>query len=594
MYIKKIKIENFRSIDQVVLELNNINIFFGLNDAGKSNVLKALNLFFNGFTDNGKSYDFERDFCQYTLKSIKSRKKAPEIKIELTLAYYTDGSEFTWEKAWRNYGLVKDDVSPIYDKDQNGKLEARKRSKHEAWARGLIYRYVPAMKDEIYFSTLLTEFYNVFSVSIGNEIKKASQSFVQIIDKNTKSLSGNLNAALKMNTRISLPSDLSNLFSTLDFKTENRNKQDISLNNRGDGIKIRHIPIILGFFASEQRDIKVNGKPRIDTIWGYEEPENNLELQSAFEKAKEFKAFSNTIQILLTTHSPAFYSLKTKDDDSVNLYNAFGENKGTKYKVTQPEHAYKTDQGFLTLISPMVEEKIKEIDEIKENLEEMKEKNLFDKNVIFVEGKIDKIILEHFIKIKYSALNITVVDSGGCTQTKKNMISWLYNPIIENPDHTYKAFALFDCDDVGNKSKKELEEYIQKVFKLDNNRRSKSSTNILKIPQHLVSVKSVLKENYHIEIEELFPKSIWEYAKNQDWLEEQNLCQLSSGLITDPEKSAKTFIEEQFSDDEKLYVLHKVKDSCKERFAKYVIKQDISIFAELENSLKSFLDKVNL
>lgn len=46
MHIKRIYIKNFRSIKSTLIDLENINIFYGLNDVGKSNVLKALNLFF--------------------------------------------------------------------------------------------------------------------------------------------------------------------------------------------------------------------------------------------------------------------------------------------------------------------------------------------------------------------------------------------------------------------------------------------------------------------------------------------------------------------------------------------------------------------
>lgn len=46
--IKSIRIKNFRSIRNEFFSVENMNIFVGMNDVGKSNVLKALNLFFNG------------------------------------------------------------------------------------------------------------------------------------------------------------------------------------------------------------------------------------------------------------------------------------------------------------------------------------------------------------------------------------------------------------------------------------------------------------------------------------------------------------------------------------------------------------------
>lgn len=45
---------------------------------------------------------------------------------------------------------------------------------------------------------------------------------------------------------------------------------------------------------------------KVATIWGFEEPENGVELSKAFEMANDFEEFSQDIQMFITTHSPAF------------------------------------------------------------------------------------------------------------------------------------------------------------------------------------------------------------------------------------------------------------------------------------------------
>ncbi|WGE84265.1 AAA family ATPase [Actinobacillus equuli] len=576
MYIKKIKIENFRSINKLELELDRMNLFYGLNDAGKSNVLKALNLFFNGYTDHNKKYDFYDDFCQYTIAAIKKAKQAPEIKIELTLCYYVDNSEFSWKKVWREEGLIKDELDAT--------------QKKLSWARNLVYRYVPAMKDTLFFSNLLTEFYNVFSVSIASKLAQASSQFVNVIQENTKSLSDDLQKSIKINTQVSLPSNLSSLFNTLDFQTENRNGEKISLNNRGDGIKIRHIPSILNFFAEQQNIVRKKGTTKIHTIWGYEEPENNLELKASFEKASQLDEFSQNIQMLITTHSPAFYYLGERG--YAKSYRAIASKKGTIYESSaSASDVYDSDEGFLTLVAPALKEKIKEINKIKENMRLLENDDLFSKNVLFVEGITDKVIIDHFLKKKHPNLDILVVDSKGCNQVKHNMLSWLYNPKIEQEKHKYIAAALFDDDASAFKARKELEDYI------NNNDRLKKKGNkynilTLKTPQHLARVKSVLKGNFSIEIEEIFPKAIWVYADEKNWLEEQDICKLTNGCVTNPDMSAMEFIRQSFSDDEKFYAMYKIRDEKKEKFANYVIKQDISFFDELDKTLALFVNKI--
>ena len=78
--ICSIQIKNFRSIRNETITPKDLNIFVGLNDAGKSNILKALNLFFNGETDYGKKFSFKDDFTYLFPKTSHSTK---EIKITI-------------------------------------------------------------------------------------------------------------------------------------------------------------------------------------------------------------------------------------------------------------------------------------------------------------------------------------------------------------------------------------------------------------------------------------------------------------------------------------------------------------------------------
>ena len=65
--IDSIEIINFRSIVRLEkgLTMNHLNIIVGQNDIGKSNLLKALNLFFNGQTEIGNTFRFLDDFSKY-------------------------------------------------------------------------------------------------------------------------------------------------------------------------------------------------------------------------------------------------------------------------------------------------------------------------------------------------------------------------------------------------------------------------------------------------------------------------------------------------------------------------------------------------
>ena len=84
--IKRIRIQYYRSIYYLDFKnLNDVNVFAGLNDAGKSNILKSLNLFFNNETDWDSFFDFENDFSRNRLARVKETIKGRQfIRIIVT------------------------------------------------------------------------------------------------------------------------------------------------------------------------------------------------------------------------------------------------------------------------------------------------------------------------------------------------------------------------------------------------------------------------------------------------------------------------------------------------------------------------------
>jgi AAA15 family ATPase/GTPase len=73
--IENVEIRHFRSFDGgtgqsrvLIQNLGDLNVFSGANDSGKSNVLRALNLFFNNEISPGVKFDKERDFSKTVSK----------------------------------------------------------------------------------------------------------------------------------------------------------------------------------------------------------------------------------------------------------------------------------------------------------------------------------------------------------------------------------------------------------------------------------------------------------------------------------------------------------------------------------------------
>lgn len=601
MFIKKISIRNFRSIQNCSIDLSDINILFGKNDAGKSNILKALNLFFNNMTDSQKHYNFEDDFCKF---HSTPNKKAKEITIELTLQppkHYKDPQQFIWLKKWRLESL--DEYESIF-RLTNSKKPVSKSS--EQWAKKLIYRYVPATKDNSFFADLLSELYKILSISIYEDLNTASAQLINILQKNTELISADIDKQLHLSSMVNLPTDLSALFRVLDFSTSYK-QSSISLSQRGDGIKARHIPSILSFFHTEINRIKNRGEIPSDTIWGYEEPENNLELSAAFEKATEFVEISKhkNIQMLITTHSPSFYSI-AKDNPEYHLYYASQNNDITSGTVYSKRDTGFADEqmGLLPFLSPYIKEKNDELIKIKKIYRKLEEDNIYNTNVIFTEGNTDKIIIESLLK-KLSKDNLKVMSdrSAGAQWVKNYLCAALFSPKCQKSK--FKIYGLVDGDNAGSDAKSEYENLIEESGKKGKSDLPKiiqlKTSNLTNIDNHsklLINFRKKLDKKFPLGIEEFFPYDVWQYAKHRGWLEKREdivsfLDKDTQNLLT-TDKTLSNILNEdlQFSEEENLYFYFKVSDECKEDFAKYVARQSLDVFSTLKLALADIFNNI--
>jgi len=285
--ILHVLIKNFRSIVNADISAADVTVLVGPNDSGKSNVLRALNLFFNGEIEPGRRLDFDLDF---SANAKKVQGKAREITVEVTFdppPSYKEKRSVIWRKIWRaGSATAYKSERKFFDG-----TELSGRGKVGVWLDRLRFEYVPAIKSPDYFVRLLRELHDTFADTIDVDLRVASSGFISNIGKHTKAMSEMLKDALGFPSEVELPANLGSLFEVLEFRTGEGGAQ-IPLSSRGDGIKVRHIPVVLKFIA-EQRNVNASsGYIRSDTIWGYEEPENNLELSKAYELRDAFLQYA--------------------------------------------------------------------------------------------------------------------------------------------------------------------------------------------------------------------------------------------------------------------------------------------------------------
>lgn len=394
--IKSVQIRKFRSLKSITreLELTHLNIFVGRNDQGKSNILRALNLFFNNETDLDFKFRFSEDYCYH---SNTGKGTSREIRIDLVIhppvGRFKHAKPLRWTKRWKQDGSIVEERKYI---DSGETLSQR--DNVSKWLDKIRYRYVPAIKGKEYFSSLMGELHDVLNEAHSEVLNAQGEDFISGIQEITEEITSELNEQIGISNTIQVPSDFRQLFSNLDFGAK-VGENTFHLKQRGDGVKIRHIPIILKYMSEQERNISRAGYVKPDTIWGFEEPENNLELQYAFDLAEAFKQYSQDIQILVTTHSPAFYALDKTEDDGTNAFHIFQGDDGCTLlsKVTHDQTAELHEtMGLLPIITPYLAEIYdhqQEIANLKDELGNLKQGT---KCVILTEDENHEHVIKYF------------------------------------------------------------------------------------------------------------------------------------------------------------------------------------------------------
>lgn len=382
--LKRIHIKNFRSIVDATIELDDFNFFVGKNDSGKSNVLKAINLFFNERTDYDTPFNFAVDYSKFAKRSIH---QAKEIMIALDVqmpATFKDGGIKTWTKIWRKEGLYIDNATELFSRGTKG----------TTFLSRIKYMYVPAIKSADYFKYLLSQVYDSMTEVADSALKDLNKKYSSELQEITHGLSENLQNVLHMRSDIQMPRELSTLFKDLSFSTTDKFVKNVDLNQRGDGIKARHIPSILNFMQENMEENRAKNTVSYNFIWGFEEPENGVEYSLCYEMAEELYDYRKKCQLLITTHSPAIYAIKNRDATRC-YYVSKKESGATAYDTDISVDEINQKIGLMPLIAPyLMEQKTKYDDELKnlENaIEKLQEeyKQATEQIVILAEGKTD-------------------------------------------------------------------------------------------------------------------------------------------------------------------------------------------------------------
>ncbi len=597
--LRKISIQNFRSVRKLEISAKDMTILVGDNDSGKSNILRALNLFFNNETNPGQRLDFDHDFNKF----VKGNKRAREIKVEIILEIpdsykNTNGELIRWTKVWRESGLTdaRDYIGMRKKKSSRGKefyedvIIPPKSNLHSLLNR-IEFEYVPAIRSAEFFRQLRGRIYGVISQVAEEGFRAKSTDFETAIAENVAPLIADVLAELSDNTKLRLPNDLSSIFERLDFLSGDAS---ISLDSRGDGIKGRYIPLILKFIADKKQSLQVRGGSPYTFIWAYEEPENNLEFRRAQELADHFRQISQSglAQILLTTHSPVFFNMQDSNPSlcSASYIRRLSDGETDAEHEIEGLTALDERMGVMPIISKHIRGAQDEIRSLKNSKNEI-ELLLSSQNkpTLFLEGITDHKIIKRIIDIKYpNAISLINIEppppsGAGANYVADRLIAWGLvqrgRPIVDR----LPACGIVDRDISGKMAAESvisarIDNKLVKIFKLNTPKQLIESTKIgLKIPACL---------------EEFYPLAWWRHAREQGWLEPRQRKDIIKGDLLDRILNEnKTFSDLINENEWNIVAENHVKSDCKNTWVEWILSKDSDDFMSGMFDLSQNLDQ---
>lgn len=348
MEFKSISIKNFRNFENITVNLSNKNVFFGMNDVGKTNFLHALRYVFD--REVRKNELLDSDFYQ------KKTENPIEIVVEIDIGDVEDSDSQKLRARVKGNIASGDNIIYIklYAKYNHGELIA---VPEMFWGSDL--EYLGDMKSKSTYFELDYVFNPVYVdayVDLNTLFRKNSNQLIVSQDENDEdtisdieqkmqglneaigSLSGvkafedNVTPEYKKfkneDVEVSVKSEIAikGLYSNI-VPYIKKQGEDLLYPTAGEGRKKLLVYSIYNLLAGADQNVK-----KIN-IFLVEEPENHLHRSMQIAISRVLFEEENYKYLFITTHSPLILA----EMDNVNLVRVFNEGKldtkGVFYKV---------------------------------------------------------------------------------------------------------------------------------------------------------------------------------------------------------------------------------------------------------------------
>jgi len=313
--IHKLEIEGFRSIRKEKLPaLGDFTAFAGLNNSGKSNVLRALNAFFRAETDPGQAVTFGRDYSRPDLTKKKKRIRI-SVTFDLPAQFkfrkgleaardFLGGNQFEIAKEW-----APGEPAPSYYLNNEPKPELEARLRIDQFLSLIKLRYVPNRVLPI--DVIRSEHQALRDVLVrrlGRKAKVQEEAFESIrhaSEKLVQSLADRFSRAVPNAgaVRLATPTSWNEMVFAFGYRLTQNN---VEIDDSFQGSGIQSLLMFETLYLIDRDYFQKFGWQQA-VIWAVEEPESSLHTSLEAQVASYLSSIStdpdSRLQVLCTTHS---------------------------------------------------------------------------------------------------------------------------------------------------------------------------------------------------------------------------------------------------------------------------------------------------
>ncbi len=450
--LQSLEIQNFRSIVGPALRIDfgHLTAIVGPNNCGKSNILRALNLFFTGAVD-GAPYSSDLDFPK-----SGSLSKGDQTKITVTLAYEgnkealitrsldeleanstqrkLDDSILTLRLSYSKHGVESwQFLGKLGIKNINRSLIEKVR---DAVRQSVTFKYIPVGRDSLdsinreIGSELIRTIFSGWSgatktrKAINSAIDALLQKLYPELESTSTSVTDSVREVFKEIRHLKLRLPFSNLEEMLPSLTPViSDTAETGMQSKGAGIQTSSLIFLLKFLADNHPQ-RHNAMQTF--IWAIEEPESFLHPSKQREMAGVMARFADEVQTVITTHCPHFV---VRDDSN-------GATFVVDKQLTAPHSTYLVGKSFELARQTL-------------GVSLLDSMSLFPVNIV-VEGPSDEILFSGALKRLAGEFSVAPYDVKFFPSGNASSATYLFESLRAFSDSTTVIRLIVDGDTAGN------------------------------------------------------------------------------------------------------------------------------------------------